>query len=304
MNNQPPSKQEVEAYLEADRNWGRWGESDQKGAANLITPTSIIEASSLVSSGRVVSLSRPVPKRAGPGVNSPAQHWMKRIDRGTAGGGATDHYGMTYHGVAFTHLDALCHAWDHNGMWNGHDPEQELTFDGVKWGSIEHWREGFVTRGVLLDVPRHRQEPFVSLERPVHSWELEQIASEEGLTLRPGDALAVYCGREKWDSVNPSYGSDRAGRPGLHTSCLSFIRKSDISLLVWDMIDSSPNEYGIPWTVHAALFAYGVALLDNARLDELAQACHDEGRYEFMLVVAPLVIEGGTGSPVNPLAIF
>ena len=71
--------------------------------------------------------------------------------------------------------------------------------DGATWGSIEHWKEGIMTRGVLLDVPKHRGEPYVTYDKPVHGWELEDIAKEEGIELEPGDALAVYSGREKWN---------------------------------------------------------------------------------------------------------
>ena len=93
-------------------------------------------------------------------------------------------------------------------------------------------------------------------------------------------------------------------RPGLHVSCLPFIRDNDISVLVWDMMDHTPNGYNIPWSVHGVIFAYGVALLDNALLQPLAEACQEEGRYEFMLTIAPLRVAGGTGSPVNPIALF
>ncbi len=93
-------------------------------------------------------------------------------------------------------------------------------------------------------------------------------------------------------------------RPGLHVSCLPFLRDHDVSVLVWDMLDHLPIGYDIPWAVHACLFAYGVALLDNALLEPLARACVAEGRDEFMLAIAPLRVVGGTGSPANPLAIF
>ena len=75
-------------------------------------------------------------------------------------------------------------------------------------------------------------------------------------------------------------------------------------MLVWDMMDHSPNDYGLAWSVHAAIFAYGIALLDNALLQPLSEACALESKYEFFLTVNPLVVEGGTGSPVNPIAIF
>ena len=70
------------------------------------------------------------------------------------------------------------------------------------------------------------------------------------------------------------------------------------------MMDYMPSGYDIPWSVHAAIFAYGIGLLDNALLEPLADACREESRYEFMLTVNPLRVVGGTGSPVNPIAIL
>jgi hypothetical protein len=70
------------------------------------------------------------------------------------------------------------------------------------------------------------------------------------------------------------------------------------------MTDRMPNGYELPFGVHSAIFAYGLPLIDMALLEPLAEASQEEGRREFMLVVTPLVVIGGTGSPVNPLAIF
>lgn len=304
MERRVPTKEEVLAYLKKDRNWGRWGDDDQKGAVNMVTAEKRAAAARLVRSGRAVSLSRVFPKTPAPNNLWPAQHYMMRRVRGEAIGACADYYGIAYHGQASTHLDALCHTWDGNGMWNGRNPDDVITFDGATWGSVEHWQEGIITRGVFLDVPKHRGVPFVTMEEPIHGWELEDIARAEGIAIEPGDAVVVYGGRENWDKVNPLWGSNVDVRPGLHASCLKFIRESDCSLLVWDMMDFLPNGYGIPWTVHGAIFAYGIGLLDNALLQPLAEACAEEGRYEFMLVVAPLRVVGGTGSPVNPIALF
>jgi kynurenine formamidase len=234
---------------------------------------------------------------------------MRTVPRGR-GGFAADYYGIFYHGVASTHLDALCHTWDEHGMWNGRDPAREITFDGATFGSVEHWSQGLVTRGVFLDVPRHRGEPHVTQERPVHGWELEDILTSRGITLEPGDAVCVYSGREAWQAAHPDtpygrpFGGGPSVRPGLHVSCLPFLRDHDVAVLVWDMLDHLPIGYDIAWAVHAALYAYGIALLDNAILEPLARACAEEGRDEFMLVIAPLKVPGGTGSPANPLALF
>ena len=305
MDRRVPTKDEVLAYLKEDNNWGRWGDDDQKGAVNMVTDQKRAAAAGLVRTGKAVSLSREFPKLPAGNNPTPAIHYMKRNLRGETGGSAVDYYGISYHGTATTHLDALCHVWDHNGMWNGADPMDVITFDGAEWGSIEQWQEGIITRGVLLDVPKHRGEPYVTQESPVHGWELEDIAREQGVLMEPGDALVVYSGREKWNEAgNPLWGSDRDLRPGLHASCLRFIKESDCCVLVWDMMDHTPNGYDVPWSVHGAIFAYGIGLLDNALLQPLAETCAREGRYEFMLTINPLRVVGGTGSPVNPVALF
>ncbi len=263
---------------------GSLGRGDQRGAINLITPEKRRAAAQLVRTGRSVSLSRPWAKVAGTNNPNPAQHWMRWFDRGT-GGAAIDFYGILYHGFTTTHIDALCHVWDENGMWNGRTPQQAIDSTGAKFGDVDQWREGIITRGVLLDVPRHRGEPFVTLEKPVHGWELEEIAAAQGVSLQPGDALLVYSGRERWHAANPQWTGGPHG-PGLHASCLPFIRDNDVAVLGWDLMDAQPNEYNLPWTVHGVIFAYGVALLDNALLQPLAEACAAEGRHEFMLTIA------------------
>jgi kynurenine formamidase len=221
---------------------------------------------------------------------------------GQRGGAALDYYAISYHGYAATHIDALCHVWNEDGLWNGRTPEQ-LTPAGARWGGIDNWSGGIVTRGVLLDVPKHRGEPFVTFDKPVTGPELEAVAAAQGVDPHPGDALVVYSGREEYGRSNPIWGAGEQ-RPGLHASCLGPLRDWDVAVLVWDMMDLLPSGYAIRWTVHGALPSFGIGLVDNALLEPLSRACIEEGRYDFMLVLAPLVVVGGTGSPLNPLAIF
>ena len=302
-----PSKAEVISYIRDRSNWGRWGKDDEVGTVNLITAQKRVTAAGLVRSGRTVSLSRDFPTKIGAGNPIPAQHWVRSVPF-SVGGNAEDYYGTVYHGYAFTHIDALCHVWDDQGMYNGRDPEKEVSSMGAKFGGVEAWSDGIVTRGVLLDVPKYRGQPYVTHDRPVHGWELEEAAQAQGVTIEPGDAVAVYCGREEWqkDHSDTPYGLPERHKEGLHASCLPFIRDHDLSLLAWDMHDHTPSDYeGLyPFSVHMSVFAYGLALLDNALLQPLAEACGEEGRYEFMLMVSPLKIAGGTGSPVNPIAMF
>jgi len=299
-----PSGAEVASYLRDRRNWGRWGDKGAAGAMNLITADKRLEAVSLVKSGRTVSLSRPFPVTPSVDNPHPAQHYVIRNDRPNGEGSVVDFYGIRYHGIAATHIDALCHVWDEDGMWDGRKPQDTITFSGSSYGAVDTWSDGILTRGVLLDVSRHRGKEYVTVDEPVHGWELEDIVREVGLSIEPGDAVMVYSGREAYTRDHDGAWGAGTERPGLHASCLPFVRDNDISVLGWDMMDASPNEYGILWTVHGAIFAYGVALLDNALLQPLAEVCAEEGRYEFMITINPLKVIGGTGSPVNPIAVF
>ena len=291
----PPTQAEVDAWYTERRNWGRWGADDQVGAINLITPEKRTAAAALVRSGRTVSLSR---------VFEPTQQFIRKNDRGRGGraGSVVDYYGFIYHGQTVTHVDALCHMWDIDGMWQGRDPNVEIDTGGARFGDITAWSDGIITRGVLLDVPRHRGVPFVTADRPVHGWELEEIARTEGIDVQPGDALIVHSGRGAFEEAGNTFGGD--DRPGLHVSCAKFIRDHDVALLGWDMMDARPSEYGYPFPVHGVLFNYGVALLDNALLEPVATACAQESRYEFMFMALPLKVARGTGSPANPVAMF
>ncbi len=295
---------DIQSLLHDRRNWGRWGKDDQKGAINLITPEKRAAAAQLVRTGRAVSLSRDFPTKPGPQNLFPMKHSVNTMDH-DGGGAALDHLSFVFHGFTATHVDALCHVWDAEGLWNGRDAST-IQPDGVTFGGIEAWRDGVTTRGVLLDVPKYRGEPFVTIEKPVHGEELEAIARAQGVSLVPGDALVLYGGREKFAAANPDWRMEslRSPTPGFDASCLAFIRDHDVAVVVWDMLDAGPNQYGVPWAVHGAIFAYGIALVDNALVEPLADACAAEGRYEFMLTFAPIPIVGGTGSPVNPLALF
>ena len=144
----------------------------------------------------------------------------------------------------------------------------------------------------------------MTLDAPVHGWELEEIVTAEGVELEAGDAVMVYSGREAYARDHDGIWGGRPQRPGLHASCLPFIRDNDVSILGWDMMDAMPNEYGIPWTVHGVIFAYGVALVDNVLLELLAEACVEEGTYEFMLTINPAQGKrrhGLTGQPHRPV---
>jgi kynurenine formamidase len=322
-----PTEAEIISIITERRNWGRWGPEDERGALNLITPESRLRALAAARTGEVISLSRPFPTWTGAGNIQPAQHFLQMHNNGgnntsaesgePSSGWAVDYYGISYHGVTATHMDALCHVWDGDGIYNGREPEEAIGYAGAKFGGIENWADGILTRGVILDVPRFRGTEYVTEETPVMGWELEEILKSEAIQVQPGDAVVVYSGRERWQAANPElpYGRypvsylpgcapQNFTKPGLHASCLTFLRDHDFSTLVWDMIDATPYEYDIPFAVHSVIHAFGMAVVDNALLEPFATACAAQGRSDFLFTVTPLLVVGGTGSPVNPVAVL
>jgi kynurenine formamidase len=299
-----PTREELVAYLRRRRNWGRWGPDDERGALNLVTEATRTAAAALVRSGRVVSLSRPMPTAPAANNRHPAMLYMERVPHAHGGGASKDFQGMAYHGQSATHIDALCHAWDGDGMWGGRDPDEEIGLAGSRWGSIDRWRDGIFTRGVLLDVPAFRGVPYVEHDRPVRGRELEAICDAQDVRLGPGDAVVVHCGRDAYEQAEGPWSADMTRRPGLDASCLPFFRESDAAAVLWDMWDVAPDPYELTFGVHSVIYAFGMGVVDSAHLEPLAGACRDEGRYDFLLTVNPLDVRGATGSLVNPVAVF
>lgn len=307
-----PTDAELDRLLESRSNWRRWGEDDQLGCINLITPAKRVAAASLVRHGRAVSLSRKVvpaeESEAGPVRCDVSLHRLN--DRSVA---AMDYFGLSYHGFSTTHVDALCHISVNGLVWNGRPTSDVLEPAGARWGDIEQWRSGIFTRGVLLDVPTFRGTRFVTPDEPVTGPELEKLVDSQGLALEAGDAILVHSGRAAWDEENepwetlgPRWVNPAATsvRPGLHASCMEFLRDHDVAVLLWDMMDLSPSGYSLAWSVHGVIQAFGVALIDNVSFEELLPVSQELDQRAFLLVAAPLRVSGGTGSPINPLAVF
>ena len=298
----PPTAEEYEAYRERFSNWGRWGEDDELGTLNHISKATRRAAAALVRDGRSVSLAHPIATKPGPRNPNPADHRMEII----AGVAAMDYIGLSYHGFVNTHIDALCHIFTPDGqLYNGR-PSSEVTDEGARTCSVDHWREGIVTRGVLYDIPRLRGTDHVTLDAPVHGWELEDAAKAEGVEPRSGDAVLVRSGADAFYATDPEHeGPMSKPSPGVHASTLEFLYEHNAALLGWDLMEAGAQGYSTALPIHMIAIPYmGMPLLDNADLEHVAERCAELGRWEFQLVVAPLIVLGGTGSPVNPIAVF
>src|SRR5579859_2186183 len=120
------STADMEALFSSVSNWGRWGPDDERGALNHLGEAEARAAAGLVTLGRTVSLSRDFPVQPGPENPWPAHHHMVIAGDDPCVPGidglevSTDYIGIAFHGMASSHLDALCHVFQGGQMYNGH----------------------------------------------------------------------------------------------------------------------------------------------------------------------------------------
>ncbi len=303
------TSEEFRVLFEAVCNWGRWGDEDERGALNFLTPDRVLAATGLVSSGETVTLSLPLNTHLGIDNPVPAEHRMTMLGDVQIGSGtmrfAKDYIGVDYHNESHSHIDALCHVAFDGALYNGR-PTSSLTVDGATADAIGVLENGLVGRGVLLDVPRLRGVPWLEPGEHVHPEDLEGCERDQGVAVAGGDILLVRVGHERrhaelgpWEMAN--------AKAGLHPNCARFLADRGVAVLGSDgNNDTAPSTTeGIDFPIHVlALNAMGVHLLDYLQFEDLVPICERTGRWEFLFSAAPLRVSGGTGSPLNPIAIF
>jgi kynurenine formamidase len=301
---------DIVAMFSKISNWGRWGADDQRGALNFITAERRAAAARLVTTGETVSLSRPVATEPAPDNPRPTTHLMIRSGRlGHPLGiqGSADYFSIAAHGFSETHLDALCHYFWDDRMYNGF-PSAEVNFQGAHRCGVEVARGGIVGRGVLFDIPKVRGVEWLEPGEAIFTDDLELAEHDHQVRVGEGDILLVRTGRARRRKVRGGWSVMGEGLPGLDVSTMPWVFERRIALLGSDGVsDVMPSGYGhgLNLPVHTSTLVWmGVYLLDNADFDALAEHCARARRYEFMFAMAPLVLEHGTASPVNPLAIF
>ena len=294
-----PAQARVEGYFKELNNWGRWGDADQRGTVNLITPAKRAEAQALVRTGRTVSLARDIGPQPALMYHVTYPSNRERADV------VLDRFDLVYHGYSITHIDALCHvAWD-GQLYNGRPFASSLTAAGATWCPIDPLFDGITSRGVLLDVAAGRTEGHVTVGNPVTPRELDAVAARAGVTVRAGDVVVVRSGQDAFQRAHPEWVPRVSPHPGLHVSCLEWLREKDVAAIAWDMMDERPIGYaGFGMGAHLAIPFLGLALVDNTYPERLAAACAEENRFEFLFTATPIRLVGSTGAPAHPIAIF
>lgn len=316
-----PSEADVLAYLDELSNWGRWGDDDELGTLNLVTPSKRVEAAGLVRDGRTVSCAWDIetaPSRDQ--TSGPPQRYMLATGQGLAdehrvprragegrSGGAAEYLGLAYHGYSVTHVDALSHIFWDRRMYNGHPAEWVTSAFGATRHAVTALRDGVVTRGVLLDVAGLREVGWLEPGEAVFPTDLEAAEERQGVRVSEGDVLLLRTGYGRKRREQGPDDVAEVGRAGWHAACLPWLHERGVALIGCDTAqDAIPSGYeALRNPIHAVgIVAMGLWLLDNCDLEDLAATCQELGRWAFLFTLAPLRWQGATGSPANPIATF
>jgi kynurenine formamidase len=311
-----PPLEEVLGYFSACSNWGRWGDEDELGTLNYITNEHRRAAAGLVTAGRAVSLGRLVPTRTSPvDLKPPPLHAMLHsgdtfADRPTASGaaqGSADVITLAPHGFGMTHVDALAHMFRDGKMYNGRSSALVSTAEGATSNAITVWRDGLIGRGVLLDVAKARGVDWVAPGDPITTTDLEAAEKLAGTRVETGDIMLVRTGAAAMHRAHGPSARVYQTRIGMHVTCAPWLHERQVAVLACDSAqDVHPSGYDSLYApLHqVALVAMGLCLIDNCDFERLTTTVDELDRSEFLFTAGPLQIENGTGSPINPTALF
>jgi kynurenine formamidase len=311
------SSDDVRGYFQELSNWGRWGEDDQLGTLNHITPAARIRGAGAVRVGRSVSCAWEVETGpAGMERSTFAVPYIAQLGDENMPGGHDHCWGVSsevlsfgFHGGAYTHLDSPAHMFWEGKMYNGRPAELVDADGGAAWGAVTAAADGLVTRGVLLDVAALRGVDWLEDGDGVGPADLEAAEERQGVRVEPGDAVLLRTGygRFRRETGHVWTDSGHITEAGWHASCMPWLHDRQVAYIGADTANdvqpSGIDEIFMP--VHSVgLVAMGLWLLDNCDLEACAATAEELGQWSFSLAVCPIRFAGTSGSPVNPIATF
>lgn len=299
-------------------NWGRWGKEDQIGTLNHVTPENVVEAAGLVKKGKAFALGIPLDRK-GPqnglfGGRWNPIHTMLATGTDSIAGVFDEIPNIRYADDALnmpvqaaTHWDSLGHVFYEDKMYNGFDAKL-VDSAGVHMNGIEHTRNRMIGRGVLLDVARHKGVEYLEDGYGISNDELDEVAKAQGVEIRKGDFVIIRTGQMEQRLKTGDWGGYAGGdAPGVKFENCYWCQEKQLAAICSDTwgVEVRPNETteaNQPWH-WVVIPAMGLTMGEIFYLKDLAEDCAADKVYEFMFVAPPLVITGGTGSPINPQAI-
>jgi kynurenine formamidase len=317
LNRRTPSRRTVDELIAKYRNWGEWGADDELGSANYVSPERIMAAASLIRRGTVFSLALPMddtgPQTGAYGRNNP-QHFMLQSGADIAFGSQNFAGGL---GVAddaivmplqsSTQWDSLAHIFHDGKMYNDRGPEH-VDSGGAHFNAITNFKDRAVGRGVLLDVPRFKERPWLEPQEAIQAEDLEACAAAQGVEIGEGDFVLVRTGQIAQCRANGGWGDYAGGpAPGLGLSAAEYLCPRRVTAVASDTwgVEAMPYETDdVFGPLHIVILVNaGIYIGEMWDMETLAEDCAADGVYEFFIAAQPLTVTGGVGSPINPLAI-
>lgn len=296
------TKDQVNTWMTELSNRGRWGKADQIGTLNLITAQKRKQALGLVKDGLSVSRAHTIDKEKAADNPRPLGQEMV-LD---TGGHAMDLYSIWYHGSIITHIDSLCHYSFEGKIFNGFERSAIAPGPGCPSNGIENQKAGIMTRGIIVDLPRMKNVPYLEPGTAVYPSDLEAWEKYAGIRIGSGDALFLRTGRWARRAGKGPW-NVAASAAGFHASVVPWLKQRDVALLGNDGVnDVQPSGIeGSPRPIHQlAIAALGLPLVDVMDPEAAAETAARLRRWEFLLTAAAVPVVGGTGFPLNPIATF
>ena len=303
------TRADFDQYFKELSNWNRWGKDDQMGAVNLITPAKRKQAAGLVKEGASFSLARTAemekavdnPQPIVRQMTRPGNNQNPKADTSSS----ADTFFISYHGYAHTHMDSLCHFFYKGQMYNGYSQDQ-VTGNGALKNGILNFKNGIVTRGVLMDIARLKGVDYLEPGTRIYPEDLDAWEKKARVKVGPGDVVFIRTGRwARRDAKGPWPVSE--GLAGLYISCAKWLHSRDVAILggdgAQDVLPSGVE--GITQPIHElVLVAMGMPIFDNCDLEQIGREAEKRQKWEFLLTASPAAVTGATGSVLNPIATF
>jgi kynurenine formamidase len=292
--------------------WGVFGDGDQLGTLNWITPQVVTSAAAEVRAGEVVNLSLPLTEPRGLTTHRPAL--VHTVSRNRSG--RDDHLDSFYL-QASTQWDGLAHVrYREYGYYGGREEED---LDRGELGMDTFAERGLVTRGVLADVAAWRAaqgDPVDPRGRDVITPDtLDAVLAAQGTSLRPGDILLVRTGWLTWYKELDESGRAPLQDAMMHMASPGLDPGPATAAWLWDhriaaaaadnvALAALPVHPGEGFLHRLLVPLLGLRIGELWDLDGLAAACRGHGRHTFLLTSAPLYLHRGVGTPANAYAVL
>jgi kynurenine formamidase len=276
---------------------------EELGAVNLLTPEVTLKALRLVKKGGIYRLAQVlhtgIPQLSdSPNITRSRRFTVSRAPGSRQGSGALSEV-IEIPTHTGTHIDAFGHWYHKDRVFGGRSTNEVWGENGLSDLGIDRCPP-LITRGVMFDVADYKGVAMLESDYAIGKEDLENTGKQAGIQVQPGDVALVRTGWSRlWDGQDRRYILEE---PGLTAEAARWLGAQGVVAIGADnwAIDACPPSAPRNRTVHeACLTEMGIYLIENLNLEELGK----NRVYEFLFVAIPTRLKGGTGFPIEPVAV-